>query len=94
MKINSDEIVHIAKLANLTITTQQADVFSKQLSAVLDYVDHLNQAPTDLVDPLFNVNESKNVFKEDKVIPGLSQEECLKNSKSTFQGFFKVKSIF
>ena len=94
MKLNSEQIIHIAKLANLNVNDKLAALFAKQLSAVLDYVAHLEKAPTDSVNPLFNVNESKNVFREDKVILSLTQDECLKNAKSTHRGFFKVKSIF
>lgn len=94
MKLNSIQIKHIAKLANLNINEQEATLFAEQLSAILDYVAHLEKALTSSVRPLFNVNESKNVFREDKIVLGLTQEECLKNSKSTYQGFFKVKSIF
>ncbi|PIQ70304.1 Asp-tRNA(Asn)/Glu-tRNA(Gln) amidotransferase GatCAB subunit C [Candidatus Shapirobacteria bacterium CG03_land_8_20_14_0_80_40_19] len=93
-RLTKDEIKHIAKLANLKVDDKQSALFAEQLSAVLDYFAQLEKAPTDSVLPLFNVNESKNVFREDKVSPCLTQKECLKNAKSIFNGYFKVKSIF
>lgn len=92
--MDSSQIKHTAKLANLDVNDREAALFAHQLSAVLDYIAHLEKAPTGSAQPLFNVNEAKNVFREDKVVLGLSQEECLKNAPSTHQGYFKVKSIF
>lgn len=93
-KITKEEIKHIAKLANLKVDEEQSVLFAEQLSAVLDYVEHLKKAPTGLTQPLYNVNEKNNVFREDEVTDCLTQEECLRNAPSTFKGYFKVKSIF
>ncbi len=93
-KLTKEEIKHIAKLANLNVDEGQSVLFAEQLSAVLDYVEHLKKAPTGLTQPLYNVNGKNNVFREDKVTDCLTQEECLGNALSTFKGYFKVKSIF
>lgn len=94
MKISNNDVKKIAGLANLKINDEQAVRFAGQLSAVLDFIEHLKKAPTDFIRPLFNVNGGKNVFREDTIQPSLTQEECLRNAKSTYRGFFKVKSIF
>lgn len=88
------EVKHIAKLANLDISQGEVELFSRQLSEILEYVEKLDQEETENVKPLSNVTGKKNVFREDRILPSLMQEECLKNASSTYKGYFKVKAIF
>lgn len=93
-KLTKEEVKHVGKLANLEISEEESVLFSQQLSAVLEHAERLIKTKTDLVPPLFNVNDNKNVFREDKVTSSLTQEECLKNAKSAYRGYIKVKAIF
>lgn len=90
MKIN---VSHIAKLANLPLSDEEKKKFEVQLSETLDYVKQLEEIDTKGVEPTSQVTGLENVTREDEVTPSLSQEEALKNSKSTHNGFFKVPAI-
>ena len=90
MKIN---VAHVAKLANLPLTKEEEQKFEKQLSETLDYVKQLEEIDTKGVEPTSQVTGLENVTREDKVKPSFSQEEALKNSKSTHNGYFKVPAI-
>ena len=90
MKIN---VLHIAKLANLQISKKEKEKFEKQLIETLNYIDKLNSIDTSNIDPTNQVTNLKNIFREDEIKPSLSQEEALKNAKSTQNGLFKVKAI-
>jgi aspartyl-tRNA(Asn)/glutamyl-tRNA(Gln) amidotransferase subunit C len=92
--LSSEEVIHIAKLANLNLSEKDLKLFSDQLTEILLYVEKLNSVDTDKVEPLSNVIEKKNVFRQDEVKDSLTQEECLRNAPSTHNGYFKVKSIF
>lgn len=91
MKIN---VPHVAKLANLTLTTQEITKFEKQLSDVLDYVKQLEKAPTENVRETSQVTGLENVTREDSAESSLSQAEALSTAKATKNGFFQVKGIF
>ena len=93
-KLSREEVLHIAKLANLSLTDEEVEIFSRQLSETLDYIERLKDLNTDEVSPTFQTTGLKNVTREDKIKPSLSQEEALKNAKSTHKGFFKTKAIF
>lgn len=93
-KLSKEEVLHIAKLANLSLTSQEVEIFSRQLSETLDYIERLKDLNTDKVSPTFQTTGLKNVTREDKIKPSLSQKEALKNAKSTYKGFFKIKAIF
>ena len=74
---------------NARLLPEDALRFSKDLDAVLEAFTLLEKVDTEGVEPVFHPIEIKNVFREDKVEPSLSQEEALSNSQSTQDGFFK-----
>lgn len=93
-KLSRNEVLHIAKLANLNLDEKEIERFSSQLSETLEYVERLKKMKTEKVKPTFQTSGLKNVFREDEVVPSLTQEQALKNAKSTYKGCFKTKAIF
>lgn len=87
------DVVHIAKLANLTISKEERKKFESQLYSVLEYVNKLKEIDTKNVEPTSQVTGLENVTREDEAKPSLSQDEALSNTKSKHNGFFKVKAI-
>jgi aspartyl-tRNA(Asn)/glutamyl-tRNA(Gln) amidotransferase subunit C len=92
-KLTSEEVVHIAKLAKLKLSDEEIKKFQKQLSCIIVFVDELKKINTNNVVPTAQVTGLNNVFRDDVVIPSLSQEQALSNAQETYKGFFKVKSI-
>ncbi len=93
-KLTKNQVRHIAKLANLSLTEKEVAKFQKQLSEILDYVEVLNELNTKKVEPTSQVTGLENVFREDKTSPSLSQKGALSGTKSKLKGYFKVKAIF
>lgn len=91
MKIN---VAHVAKLANLSLTDEEAKKFETQLEETLTYVEHLDEVDTKNVEPTSNVTGLENIVDEDIARPSLSQKEALANAKDQERGLFKVKGIF
>ncbi len=92
-KLSKEEVLHIAKLANLTLTDGEAELLTAQLSETLAYVSELQKIPTDQISPTFQTTGLLNVFREDEVKPSLTQKEALANSKETYHSYFKVKAV-
>ncbi len=90
MKIN---IKHVAKLANLTLTTEEEKRFEKQLEETLKTVDQLNKVETNNVEITSQVTGLENVTENDTAIASLPQNKTLKNAAKTYNGFFVVKAI-
>lgn len=88
------DVIHIAKLANLPLESEEKEKLEKQLEETLSYVDRLNAIDTEGVEPKAQVTGLENRTREDEVTPSLSQEDVLKNAKSVHNGFFKVPAIF
>lgn len=87
------DINHIAKLANLSLTTEEKVKFEKQLTETLKYIENLKEVDTKDVKPTDHVTNLENVTREDVVTPSLSQEQALSNAKDKYNGFFKVKAV-
>ncbi|MDD5147162.1 MAG: Asp-tRNA(Asn)/Glu-tRNA(Gln) amidotransferase subunit GatC [Candidatus Daviesbacteria bacterium] len=94
MKLTSDQIKHVAKLANLPLTPDEEEKYSDQLSKILEYVEQLNQVDTSDVESTFNVTGQSNVMREDETTPSLSQEEALSNAPRKKDSMFVTKGVF
>lgn len=95
------DVKHVAKLANLPLTSEEEEKYSEQLSQILDYMEQLNQVDTSNVEPTFNVSGQNNVMREDETEPSLSQEEALQNAPNKEDGppvgeasMFVTKGVF
>lgn len=94
MPLTKDQVKHVAKLANLLLSSNEEEKYSEQLSKILDYIEQLNQVDTQDVEPTFNVSGLSNVTEEDKLEECLSQEETLQNAPKKQNGMFVTKGVF
>ena len=93
MKLNPNEVEKVAGLARLTVTQEEKERFSEQLSSILTHMDALNKVSTEGGADRALGEEYGNVLREDKVQPSFSQEEALLNAPQRHSGFFKVPKI-
>lgn len=94
-KLDTDEVKHVANLANLHLTQGEVTKFQEQLSYVLGYFKILNRLDTtNNIKPTFQATALENIFRGDEIgKEGLSQKEALSNTKSKERGFFKIRKI-
>ena len=88
-----DEVKHVANLARLAITEEEAEKFTNQLDAIIAFAEQLNELDTDNVEPTSHVLDMKNVLREDVAKAGLPVEEVLKNAPEHENGQIKVPAI-
>ncbi len=94
MRLTKDQVKHVAKLANLPLSDKEEELYSEQLSKILEYVDQLNSVDTKDVEPTFNVSGQENVMRKDETESSLPQEEVLQNASKKERGFFVTKGVF
>lgn len=92
-RITLDEVKHVANLARLAITEEEAEKFTKQLDAIISFAEELNELDTENVEPTSHVLDIKNVLREDTAKPGLPVEDVLKNAPEQESGQIKVPAI-
>ncbi|GAG57610.1 unnamed protein product [marine sediment metagenome] len=66
-KIDQAQVRKVAKLSRLDLTEAEVEEFTGQLSAILEYVEKMNELDTTNVEPLAHCLPVSNVFREDSV---------------------------
>lgn len=92
-QISRDETLHIAHLARLAITDEEADLYSRQLSAVLAHARDIGALDIAGVEPTMHAVSMRNVMREDVVADSLDREEVLASAPSSEAGMFVVPRI-
>jgi len=93
IKINKETIKKIVRLASLTLVKKESDELTDQLKEIVAFVEKLNEVDTTSVEPTSQVTGLENVWRQDKIEPGLKSAEVLQNTKAKQSGRFKVKAI-
>lgn len=93
--ITRADVDHIAKLANLPITTPQASELTRQVGVTVSYVSALQMLDTKNVAETSQVTGLENVWREDEIDTSrmFTQEEALSGAKRTHNGFFVVDAV-
>lgn len=92
-RISEKEVKHVAKLARLKISDSEAGSLRKDMNAILEYVETLNELDTEEVHPMSHVLNLKNVWREDKPTNPKKTKDLLSNAPMTERGFYKVPKI-
>ena len=90
MAITRDEVLHVARLARLELTDDEAERFTEQLSAILEAVAKVSELDLSGVEPTAHPLDVVNVWAEDEPRPSLAVDEALANAPEREGGFFKV----
>ncbi len=93
--LTKEDILHIAKLANITLQESEIEKYRTQLSETIKYVENLDELDTKGVEPTSHSTNVTNVFFEDgtECTRMFTQKEALQNAKNTKNGQFVVKRI-
>jgi len=93
--LTKEEIIHLGKLAKMSLSDEEIKRFQKQLTQTLDYIKNLQELNTENVEATNHTVASKNVFFEDKEENKrlLSVDEALSNSKNKKNNYFVVKRL-
>ena len=93
MKLNREEVLHIALLARLGLSEDEVDRLREQLSNILENFEILQQVDTSGIPPTAHSIALQNVMKPDEVAPSLPQSEILNNAPQRDGDFFKIKAV-
>lgn len=96
MSLSKEEVLHIAKLARLTLTDAELEKYARQLSGILEYVDKLKEVDVAGVEPTAQVTGLDNVWRNDAVV-GCDDEtrsKIVENFPEKEGDLLKVKAVF
>lgn len=92
--ITRDEVRRIAALAKIAITDDEAQKFTKELDAILEYVRQLDAVDVTGLQPTYQVTGLKNVTRQDELIDyGATRDDLLKNVPKKRDGYIEVPKV-
>ena len=89
-EISRDEVAYVASLARLRLDDAELDLFTEQLSAVLETAVALNSLDLTDVAPMAQPYPLTNVMRPDVIVPSLDRDEVLAQAPAAEDGRFRV----
>ena len=91
---SDDDIVKLAHLSRLKLTKEEVAKYKKELSAIVGYVERLQDVDLEDYEPTSQVTGLTNVVREDTEINyGATPDALLANAPQTEDHQFKVKRM-
>jgi aspartyl-tRNA(Asn)/glutamyl-tRNA(Gln) amidotransferase subunit C len=90
MAISREEVLHVAALARLGLSDEEAERFTEQLGAILEAVSKVSELDLTGVEPLSHPLDLVNVWADDEPRPSLPLELALGNAPEDEDGHFRV----
>lgn len=92
-RISAADVVKVAKLARLDLTTEEIDRITGELSGMLDHFADVDALDLSAVEPMSQPYPLINVLRDDVVQPCLDREEVLAAAPAAEDGRFRVPPI-
>ncbi|MBI1386242.1 MAG: Asp-tRNA(Asn)/Glu-tRNA(Gln) amidotransferase subunit GatC [Rhizobiales bacterium] len=93
MKIDRDTVHHIARLARLRVSDEEADALVGELSGILSWVEQLGEVDTTGVEPMTRVGQRAMRRREDVVDDGGYPDDVVANAPLKEGHFFAVPKV-
>ena len=93
MAVSKEEILHIAKLADLKINEDEIDEYAKNLEDILTFANTIGNLNTEGIDESATVIENYNVFRKDEVKEFEDKEALLQNAPDRESNMFKIPKV-
>lgn len=95
MSLSKEQVVQIAKLGRLSLNEEEIEKYSKELNAILGYVETLQELDTNNVEPMVGAVEFRHITREDKLIKTSPEDlkKILENAPDSAGTFIKVPQM-
>lgn len=91
--LNETEINKIAHLARLSISADKIPEYAKNLSEILDFVEQINSANTDKIEPMVHPLSTSQRFRTDEVTESNQRELFQTIAPQTEAGLYLVPKV-
>jgi len=93
MSLTTDQVRWVAHLARLELSQDELTAITRDLSAIVDYVNQLQSVNTDGVEPLAHAVELADIFRADEPTPSLPVDQALTNAPARKGDFYAVPAV-
>ena len=87
------DVAYVAKLARLSLSDEETQLFQNQLEQILAHADKLREVDVSDVDAAAHAVPLFNVFREDAPREWFTAEEALSNAPRQANGLFIVPKV-
>jgi aspartyl-tRNA(Asn)/glutamyl-tRNA(Gln) amidotransferase subunit C len=92
-KIDREVVLHVAKLASLSLAEAEVDRFTGELARIVGHVEQLEALDTRDIPPTAHVQVERIPLRRDEVIPGLTHDEALAQAPQVEADGFAVPAF-
>lgn len=93
MKIDRAVLDKIAHLSRLEFDEKDADKMMADMTAIVSWVEQLNEVDTEGVEPLTTMSHEINALRADEVAPHLAHDKALLNAPQKDADYFRVPKV-
>jgi aspartyl-tRNA(Asn)/glutamyl-tRNA(Gln) amidotransferase subunit C len=93
MSIDAATVRRVARLARINEPEERLEPLARELSAILGWIEQLDEVDTDGVEPMTSVVDVKLPMREDVATDGGDPGVILSNAPSQADGFFVVPKV-
>ena len=91
-RVTVDTVAHVARLAQLSLTSEERATFARQLDEILAYAESIQALDTTDVEPMSHPVASEGL-RDDAPAPELPRERALEGAPDTDGGLFRVPRV-
>ena len=93
-KLTRDDVLKLARLSRISLTDEEVDKFTDELSAILGYVEQLSSVDVEGLEPTNQVTGLTNVTRPDNIKDyGYAPKDLLKNVPAVQDDMIKVRRM-
>ncbi|GAA4664123.1 Asp-tRNA(Asn)/Glu-tRNA(Gln) amidotransferase subunit GatC [Bartonella pachyuromydis] len=93
MSVDQETVKRVAHLARIAIHENEVQRITKELNAILGFVEQLNEVDVSNVEPLTSVIPMTLRMREDNITDGNKAADIVANAPVTEDNFFLVSKI-
>lgn len=91
--ISKEELNNMADLAKLSLSNEELNLFQKEISGMLTFVDKIKALDTEGIELCEQLEMVNHPLREDVVGDSLSHEDVIRNTVEEQYGYFKILNI-
>ena len=91
--VERKDVLYVANLARLRLSESEAEVFTGQLNAILEYARQLESVDTSGVEPPAFVSPPHDPVRDDVVTGSLPVEKAVANGPLVKKNFFAIPKV-
>jgi aspartyl-tRNA(Asn)/glutamyl-tRNA(Gln) amidotransferase subunit C len=91
-KATVETVDHVARLARLSLTATERNLFARQLDQILEYAESIQALDLQEVEPMSHALTTGS-FRDDEPRQGLDRDRILESAPDPANGLFRVPRV-